>query len=419
MLKVSAVITGLGPISAIGCGRETFWQALISGKHGFGPITRCDVSNSPSKIGAEVKDFRLEAFIENGRAIMRNSPRPVQFALAASALALKDADINLDDYDRDRIGVCVGTSLGNMAEVLASRDEFFSSGTVVPRTAFQVFHHSAACVLSSYFDLRGPIQTISSGCNSGLDALGQAMRMIQLGLVEAMLVVGTDCELIPEVLAALNASDALATRFNDDPGHASRPFDLERNGNVIGEGAAALLLESESHARHRGARIYARMAGYSIRAAGRFRKYSYNKPDLDAAPCVRALQDAIAQANLQPTQVDLVNANGSSSVLYDRLEAAALSEVFDEGFPEIRVHSIKSMLGQHGAGSSALQAVAACLSVREGVVPPTINHENPDPACGQIRVVERKEDFKCKNLLVHSIGFGGFYYSCGVFTSLN
>jgi len=419
MSKVSAVVTGLGPISAIGCGREDFWQALISGQHGFGPITLCDVSFSPSRIGAEVKDFRLESFIEGGRAIARRAPRASQFALAASALAFEDSNIDLENCDRNRFGIIVGTSVGNIGEMFACRDKWLAGGKASPSSAFQMFHHSAACLLSSYFDLRGPIQTISSGCNSGLDAIGQALRLIQTGLVDAVLVVGTDCELVPEIIAALNASNSLSTRYNDSPGEASRPFDLERDGNVVGEGAAALLLEAESHAIARGAKCYARVGGYSVSAAGRHRRYNYKNPDLDLKPCVRALRAVIKEAGWQPEEVDLVNANGSSSVLYDKLEASAYSVVFGKMFPEIRVHSIKSMLGQHGAGSSALQVVTACLALEKGFVPPTINHENPDPACGPIRIVTEKECYRPQKVIVNSIGFGGFYYSCGAFTNMN
>lgn len=270
-------------------------------------------------------------------------------------------------------------------------------------------------MLSAFFNIRGPIHTTTSGCNSGVDALGQSLRMIQAGAVDAMLVVGSDCELVPEVLLALNASRSLATRYNDRPEAASRPFDRGRDGNVIGEGAAALLLESEPHARARRARIYARMAGYQVCSAGRNRQYSHDAPDLDRRPCVRAFRAAIDEADWRPDQVDLVNANGSSSVLYDRLEALALAEVFGSSLPELRVHSIKSMLGQHGAGSSALQAVAACLTLRRGSVPPTINHDDPDPACGPLRIAGRQEDLDARRVLVHSIGLGGFYYSVAAF----
>ncbi len=414
---IPAVITGVGPVTAIGCGRNDFWEALVAGRHGFGPITLCDASASPSKIAAEVKEFEMERYVEAGKAMARRTPRPVQFALGASVLALHDAEIDLDACDPDRLGVNVGTSIGNMAELFSGRDQLDTKGTLPPHTAFHCFNHSAACVLSSFFNIRGPIHTTTSGCNSGLDALGQALRMIQAGAVDAMLVVGTDCEVVPEMLAALNASNSLTTRYNDDWGRASRPFDRARDGNVIGEGAGALLLEAEPHARRRKARIYARVKGYAICSAGQNRQYSHDAPELDIRPCVRALRGALREASWEPADVDAFNANGSSSLLYDRLEGAALQETFGDTLPKLPVHSQKSMLGQHGAGASALQAIGACLTIRRGTVPPTINHDDPDPECGPLRVSREPLEISPSRVLVHSIGLGGFYYSAAAFGS--
>lgn len=419
MPAVPAVVTGIGPVSAIGCGRNAFWEALVGGQHGFGPVTLCDCSASPSRIAAEVKDFDLETYIANGRIMARRTPRAVCLGLASAVLALHDAEVDLDACDPDRVGVYVGTSIGNLGEMLDLNRKYGATGRTPPaHTAFHAFNHSAACVISSFFNIRGPIHTASSGCNSGLDALGQSLRMIQAGAVDAMLVIGTDCEVVPEVMGVLNASGSLATRYNDDPGRASRPFDLDRDGNVIGEGAAAVLLESEVHARRRGARIYAELTGYAVCSAGQNRQYSHDAPELDLRPCVRAFRAAMTESRLTPADVDVVNANGSSSKIYDRVEALALGEVFGPRLPEVRVHSTKSMLGQHGAGSSMLQVVAGCLTLRRGTIPPTINHERPDPACGPLRVVTRAETTSPANALVHSIGLGGFYYSVAVLTGV-
>lgn len=409
------VVTGLGPVSAIGCGRDELWESLCAGRPGFGPITLCDASASPSKIAAEVKDFDLERFIENGRVLARRMPRPVQLAFAAAVLALHDAEIDLDGCDPDRFGVFVGTSLGNVDELLHAHTGLQQGKPIPPTLAFNLFNHSAACSLSSFFNIRGPVHTTTSGCNSGLDALGQALRILQAGAADAMLVVGTDCEVVSEVMAALNASGSLATRYNDAPERASRPFDADRDGNVIGEGAAALLLETEAHARSRKARIYARVAGYQICSAGQNRQYSHDDPELDALPSVRAFRGVLREAGWSPADVDLVNANGSSSVIYDRLEAIALAEVFGDALPEVRVSSIKSMLGQHGAGSSALQAVTACLTIRRREIPPTINHERLDPEMPPIKVVTTHETVAPERVLVHAIGLGGFYYSVAGF----
>lgn len=412
----SALVTGLGPVSAIGCGRDAFWRALVAGRHGFGPITVCDASRSASKVGAEVSDREVDRHLPGGAAAARRSPRPVRFALAAAALALEDAGLGPGGFDPGRVGVLVGTSLGNVAEALPARDRWVrGEARFGSDAAFHLIHQSAACVLSARFDLRGPIRTVSTGCNAGLDALGDALRLIQRGEVDAMLVVGTDCELAPEILSMLCDSGSLATRYNDDPGRASRPFDADRDGNVLGEGAAAIVLEAGPHAAARGARAYARLAGYAVRGAGARRRYSARSPEIDLDPSVRAFRAAIAESGWRPSDVDVVNANGSSSVLYDRFEALALAEVFGADLPRVRVHSIKAALGQHGAGSSALQAIAACLTIDRRTIPPTINHERPDPACGPLRVTTRPEEPPGPKVVVHSIGLGGFYYSCGAF----
>ena len=414
--RPQVVVTGVGPVSAIGCGRDAFWEALCAGRSGFRPITLCDASDSPSKIAAEVEGFSLDQYIDGGKVLARHMPRPTQLALAAAVLALHDAEIDLDACDPDRLGVFVGTSLGNTEELLGTYASHLDGARVPPHAAFHLFNHSAACSISSFLNIRGPVHTTTSGCNSGLDAIGQALRTIQAGAADAMLVIGTDCEVVREVMAALNASGSLATRYNDAPHRASRPFDPDRNGNVIGEGAAALLLESAAHARRRRARVYARVAGYQVCAAGQNRQYSHDAPEVDITPCVRAFRGVLREAGWSPADVDLVNANGSSSVIYDRLEALALAEVFGEHLPAVRVHSIKSMLGQHGAGSSALQAVTACLAIRRCGVPPTTNHDSLDPALPPLRVVTRHESVAPESVLVHAIGLGGFYYSVAAFS---
>jgi 3-oxoacyl-[acyl-carrier-protein] synthase II len=410
-------VTGVGPVSAIGCGRNEFWDALIAGRHGIGPVTLCDVSASPSKIGAEVKGFDLERYLERGAQMARFTPRPTQFALAAAVLAIHDSEIDVDACDPERFGIHVGTSAGNMQAVLEGNALLAKGTPLPPHTAFHSIHHSIACVVSSTLNIRGPMHTTSSGCNSGLDALGQSLRFIQSGAVDRMLVIGTDCELVPEVFAALNASESLATRYNDDPGRASRPFDRARDGNVLGEGAAALVLEAEDAARARRARVYARLAGFHQAAAGFNRQYKHKDADVDLRPCVRALRGAVSDAGWKIEDVDLINANGSSSVAYDRIESMALRETFGEHLPDAPVHSIKSMLGQHGAGSSALQAVTACLAIRRRGIPPTINHDDLDPECAPLPVVTEALAHAPGHVLVHAIGLGGFYYSVAAFES--
>jgi 3-oxoacyl-[acyl-carrier-protein] synthase II len=405
-----AVITGIGPVSAIGEGIDEFWKNLLSGRSGVARITRCDVSRSDSKIGAEVRNFRLERYVDGGRAITRTSPRPVVLALGAAALAIEDAVLDVAAANRQRIGVFVGTSVGQLEYCFALRDRWQADRPLTPSGAFQAFNHSVACVISSQFDLQGPVHTTSTGCNSGMDALGLAARAIALREVDAALVVGTDCELTPEILALLNASASLATRWNDRPEAGSRPFDVDRDGNVIGEGAAAFIVESESHARKRGARAYAAIAGTAVQSAGR-RRYHATRPALDMRPCVRAFRNAMASAGWSASDVHVFNANGSASRNYDRLEGMALAATFGTRLAKLPIHSTKGALGQHGAGSSALQVAAACLTIARGQVPPTLNCDHLDPACGPLRIVREPLDLDALRVLVHSVGLGGFYYS--------
>ena len=408
-----AVVTGVGPVSSVGIGRNNFYQALLEGRTGFGPITLCDASRSPSRIAAEVKDFHMDAFVSKGRIIERWAPRPVQLALAAAVLALHDAALDIGSVDPDRLALIVGTGIGNCGHVAEQARLFESGGNLAPVSPFLSIMHAVSCVLTSFFDLRGTATTVSTGCNSGVDALGQGLRMIQSGAAEAVLVVGVDCEVVPIILAMLNASGSLATRYNDTPELASRPWDTERDGNVIGEGAGAILLESEEAARRRGARLYARVAGYHMACAGGGRRYSHDDPDLEHATSARALRGALADASWAADEVDLVNANGSASVLYDALEARALSEVLGQQGPP--VHSIKSMLGQHGAASSIFQCISACLALRRSLAPPTVNHDQLDPACAGLNVLTRPLAQAFDRVLVHSIGLGGFYYSSAAF----
>ncbi|MBX3374893.1 MAG: beta-ketoacyl-[acyl-carrier-protein] synthase family protein [Phycisphaeraceae bacterium] len=412
------VVTGLGPISAVGVGHDVFWPNLLAGRHGFGPITLCDATDSPSKIAAEVRELNLDAIVPAGAALARRLPRPTQFALAAAQLAWFDAAIPDRPIDPERAGIVIGSSVGNLEAMreAAARARVDPSGRIPAHAAFHLFNHSATCLLASSFDLRGPVGTTTCGCNSGIDAVGHAARLIEAGEADVMLAIGTDCEVVPEVLASLNAAGALVVRYNDEPGRASRPFDRGRGGNVIGEGAAALLLESEAHARRRGARIYARCVGYRQDASGS-RRYSATEPDEDIAPCARVLRALLADAGWNPADVDAYNANGSSSVVYDRVEARALAAVFGDSFASLPVHSIKSMLGQHGAGSSALQAAAACLAIHTRVLPPTINCEDPDPGCGPLRIRAVAEARPLARVLMSAIGFGGFYYASAAFAA--
>ncbi|MDY7107543.1 MAG: beta-ketoacyl-[acyl-carrier-protein] synthase family protein [Planctomycetota bacterium] len=417
--ETPVAITGVGPVSAIGVGREVFWTALTEGRSGIGPATMCCVKDSPSKIAAEVDAFDLDDHVDRGRVLARRMPRSVQFALAATQLALDDAFWSPSPYEPSRVGVVVGTSVANLNEVLRATEIADETGVLPAHAAFNLFNHAAACIIAARFDLRGPVRTTSCGCNSGLDAIACAAGMIRADEADAVLAVGTDCELVPEVFAALNASGSLATRYNDTPEIGSRPFDVDRDGNVLGEGAAALLLEREPAARGRRAPVYARFGGYRICAAGRRRRYDPRDPDTDPGPCTQAFRTLLGSLRWTPESVHAISANGSSSINYDALEGRALAAVFGRHLERLPIHSTKSMLGQHGAGSSSLQATAVVLSLHAQRLPPTINCDTPDPACGSLCLSAEAASRPLGRILAHAIGFGGFYYSVGAFEAVN
>jgi 3-oxoacyl-[acyl-carrier-protein] synthase II len=406
----SVVITGIGPVSAIGSGKKIFWETLLNGKSGIGKITRFDSSFSECKIAAEVKDETLKQALPR-TAARRKYPRSVELGIAAANLAIQDAGWNA--VDSDRIGVFAGTSVANLAETFIARDALEEENRVRPDSSFHFFNHSAACLISALFDFRGPILTVTTGCNSGMDALGHACRAIRDGSADGILVVGTDCEVFPEIFAALSASHSLTRHTSNTP----RPFDIDRDGVVLAEGAAALTLEREEFAKQRGAQIYARVAGYASCAAGRNRTYSPS-PEFDIRPSANAIQNAMIDATWNNTDVDLIHANGSGSVAYDQMEAQSLWKIFGEEFSRLRVHSIKSMIGLPGGAASTMQIITACLCLLEGQIPPTINHEVCDPNCGPIRVVREPESFQPRRILLHTIGLGGFYYSATAISAI-
>lgn len=371
-------------------------------------MRRCIPSRGGCAVAVEVDEPRATP-LERQAPV----PRAVQLAVAAARLAYADAAV---EADLERVGVVVGTGVGNLDLVASAADWLLKGQKISPVTAFRTFAHAAACEIVRELDLRGPIQTVSSGCNSGADALGVALDWIRLGRADVVLVGGVEAELTHAFMRVMEAARALATRFNHEPATSSRPFDRGRDGNVPGEGAAFLVLESEAHARKRGARVRGWLLGFANAAAGARPPYNPFTPATDPSPMVRTMRGALADASLSSRDVTLVSANGSSSVAYDRLEAAAIRQVFDPGeaASPVLVHSIKSMLGQTGAVTPALQAIAAVLSIEHGRIPPTINVTEQDEQC-PINLVKEGREADVRNVLTNAIGFGGFYYASAVF----
>ncbi|HEY5920129.1 MAG TPA: beta-ketoacyl synthase N-terminal-like domain-containing protein [Kofleriaceae bacterium] len=402
--KRTAVVTGLGPVSALGTGVDPFWRALVTGQSGTRRLTRLEPARRGCAVAAEVDDPPPLALDP-----ANPQPRSVQLALAAARLAIADASL---DADPERVGVVVGTGVGNLDLIEAALDQARTGERLAPSVAFRVFSHAAACEIARALDLRGPIATLTSGCNSGADALGMALDWIRLARADAVLVGGTEAELSPSFFKIMGAARALAVQHNDSPASASRPFDQRRDGNVPGEGAAFLVVESAEHAARRSARVRAAIHGYASRAAGDRPAYDPFNPAFLPDPMVRAIRGALADAGITARDVSAISANGSSSVFYDVLEATAIAEVF--GATEVPVHSIKAGLGQTGAVTPALQAIAAVLTVEHNLIPPTPNVDELDPRCPLAIVRGEPLARPVEYVLAHAIGFGGYYFSAFV-----
>jgi 3-oxoacyl-[acyl-carrier-protein] synthase II len=400
---MTAVGTGLGPVSALGTGVDAFRRALLANQSGTRRITRVESSRRGCAVAAEVDDpppLVLDP--------ANPQPRSVQLALAAARLAYTDAAL---DTDPERVGIVVGTGVGNLDLTERALDHVRAGERLAPSVAFRVFSHAAACEIARTLDLRGPIATLTSGCNSGADALGLALDWIRLRRADAVLVGGTEAELSPSFFAIMGAARALAVQHNASPSTASRPFDQRRDGNVPGEGAAFLVVESADHAARRNARVRAAIRGYASRAAGDRPAYDPFNPAFLPEPLVRAIRGALADANVAARDISAISANGSSSVFYDVVEATAIRDVFG---PDVPVHSIKAGLGQTGAVTPALQAIAAVLTVEHGLIPPTPNVDEIDPRCPLAIVRGEPLARPVDNMLANAIGFGGYYFSAFV-----
>jgi 3-oxoacyl-[acyl-carrier-protein] synthase II len=391
-----AAITGTGSVSAVGLGDEALWDALVDGRSGFEALLQ---EGRKCGVAARVP-------LERG-----DMPRATQLALAAAGLAWESSGLPGATTARDSIGVVVGTGAGNLDVMEDAYTKRKAGRPLSPVTAFRSFAHATACEVAKALDLQGPVLTVSSGCNSGADALGTALDWLRLEKVDAVLVGGTEAELTDGFLSAMEAAKALATRWNDWPAKASRPFDARRDGNVPGEGAAFLVLERPACAARRGAPARAYLEGFANRAAGSRPSYDPFKPVFDTAPMLRTLRAAQRDAGISADELSTVSANGSSSVFYDPLEAMALAELLGARAAEVPVTSIKSVLGQTGAVTPCLQAIALVISIEKGLVPPTHNVDELDPRCRIDLVRGAPRKLAVRHALANAIGFGGFYYS--------
>lgn len=396
------VITGLGAITPIGIGKENFWNSLIQGKSGIGYITRFDTTDFDAKIGAEVKDFNPSDFLDKKES--RRMDRFTQFAVAAAKLALDDAQIDLEKIDLDRAGVVVGAGIGGMetleTEFTKMKDR--GPGRVSPLFIPMMISNMAPGQISMTFGFRGSSMAITTACASGTHALGESFRMIKDGNMDIIVAGGAEAAITPISVAGFCSMKALSTR-NNDPSRAYRPFDRERDGFIMGEGAGILILEELSHALARGANIYGEIVGYGSTSDA----FHITQPDPEAKGATRAMELALDEAKADYNEVGYINAHGTSTYFNDKLETLAIKNVFKEHAKDINISSTKSMTGHLLGAAGGIEAIATLMAIKEGVIPPTINYENPDEECdlNYTPNVAVKRDVKYG--LSNSLGFGG------------
>lgn len=401
-MKRRVAITGIGVISPVGTGKEKFWEALKAGRSGVGPVTRFKADDFPTRIAGEVKDFDPAAFLE--KKDLKRMDRFAQYAVAASKMAVADAGLELDKEDRERIGVILGTGIGG-TETFEEQHQILlekGPGRISPFFIPMMIANMGAAQVAIILGLRGANFTVVNACAASANALGAALRTIQYGEADVVISGGSEASVTPMALGGFCAMKALSTR-NDEPERASRPFDRLRDGFVLGEGAGVVILESLEHAQRRGARIYAELAGYGCTADA----YHITAPAPDGEGAARAMRLALEDAGLTVEDVDYINAHGTSTDLNDRLETEAIKKVFGPRAYQLAVSSIKSMTGHLLGAAGAVELIATVLTVYEGIVPPTINYENPDPDCDLDYVPNTARRLDVRAALSNSLGFGG------------
>ncbi len=403
MQKNRVVVTGLGVITPLGNDVPTFWNALKSGKSGAGPITSFDTSGFDSRIAAEVKGFDA---ISYGISVKdaRRLEKFVQYAVASAKQAITDASLDLDKEDRHRIGVLVGSGIGGLYTIEEQHKIFLTKGPsrLSPFLIPMLIVNEAAGQVAIHFGAKGPNSCAATACASGAHAIGDASRIIERGDADVMICGGTESCIVATGVGGFCALKALSTR-NDEPQKASRPFDLERDGFVIGEGCGLAVLESLEHAKKRKAHIYAELCGYGMSCDA----YHITAPDPDGEGAAHAMLTALKDAKLNPEDIDYINAHGTSTKLNDKVETLAIKIALGVHAKKTMVSSTKSMTGHLLGAAGGVEFAICVLAIKDGVVPPTINYEYPDPDCDLDYVPNTARETKIDVCLSNSLGFGG------------
>lgn len=401
-MRRRVVVTGLGLVTPLGTGIDNVWKRILNGESGISYITRFDTKNHETKIAGEIKDFRAEEYV-NPKDLKRMDLF-IQYAMAASKIAIEDSGIDFSKEIPERIGVVIGTGLGGLPTLEHYHKVLLEKGPsrISPFFIPMLIANEASGHVAMKYGLKGPNLCIVTACATGSHSIGEAFRIIQYGDADVMIAGGTEANLTPLTIGGFNAMKALSTR-NDPPEKASRPFDRDRDGFVVGEGAGVVVLEEISHAKKRGARIYAELIGYGYNSDA----YHITAPCPDGEGFIKCMQMAISDARIDPRDVDYINAHGTSTELNDAIETFAIKKVFGEYAYRIPVSSTKSMIGHLLGAAGAVEAIFTILSIRDNVCPPTINYENPDPKCDLDYVPNVAREKRIDVAMTNSFGFGG------------
>jgi len=408
-----AVITGMGTINPLSADLKGFWHALCGGKSGIAPLEQFDTSAFKVRFGGEVKNFHPEEYFDPKTA--RRLDRFAQFALVASILGLKDSGVDLAQEDPYRCGVIMGSGIGGLNEYEEQHERYLQGGPgkISPFVIPKMMANAAPGNISIHLGLCGPNTAVATACASAANAVGDALRTIQRDEADIMITGGTEAAITHMGLGGFVSARALSTR-NDNPPAASRPFDRDRDGFVLSEGAGIVVLEALEHARKRGAHIYAEVLGCASTADA----HNITAPHPDGTGAARAMQMAIRDARLNPEDIQYVNAHGTSTQLGDEAETRALKQVFGSHVHKLAISSTKSMVGHLLGASGGVELIATAMSIQTGVIHPTINLDNPDPACDLDYVPNHAREIRVRRAISNSFGFGG-HNCCLVIGSLN
>jgi len=401
-MKRRVVVTGLGMVTPLGTGVGKNWEAVCTGKSGLGPISRFDASEYPCRIAGEVPDFHAEDFMDKKQT--RRFDVFIHYAIASAKMAMEDAGLKIDSSNGNRIGCITGSGLGGLTTLEHYHKVLLEKGPqrISPFFIPAIIANMVPGQIAIEFGAKGPNTSIVTACAASCHAVGEAFKLIREGVSDAMITGGSESVITPLAVGGFCAMRALSTR-NDEPERASRPFELDRDGFVIGEGAGILILEELTHAFDRGADIYAEVAGYGLSGDA----YHISAPAPDGSGAISSMSMAIEDAGLKPENIDYINAHGTSTKLNDEAENRAVKAVFGDHAYKLAMSSTKSMTGHLLGGAGGVESIFSILTINRGVIPPTINYETPDPDCDLDYVPNEARKAKVRAAMSNSFGFGG------------